>query len=193
MKYKKVFLSDEEYFKLSIGKRVIKSSIKDNNGSIPLYSANVYEPFGYLSCSNIESFDYPSILWGIDGNFELNFIKPKHKFATTDHCGTIQILDKNILPQYILYSLYILKEELSFDRNFRASLFNMKKISISIPINEYREFDVSKQEEQIKKYQLMLRKKQEVKNQLIDIKNSEVMVAHLIAYSSPIRIWVSTS
>lgn len=178
MKYKKVFLSNKKHFKLSIGKRKLKKDLKDQNGDIPLYSANVFEPFGYVSTSNIESFDFPAILWGIDGNFELNYLKPNLKFATTDHCGTIHILNKKIVPQYILYTLYLLKEELSFDRNFRASLFNMKTISINIPIDSNGDFDVNKQHECIKKYQAILMKKGELKNQLAELVNAEINIPY---------------
>ncbi len=178
MKYEKIFLSNEEYFKLSIGKRKLKKELKELNGNIPLYSANVFEPFGYVSISNIDDFSFPAILWGIDGNFELNYLKPNIQFATTDHCGTIHILNEKIVPQYILYSLYILKEDLSFDRNFRASLFNMKTISINVPIDSNGEFNVEKQYEYIKKYQAILMKKGELKNQLTELVNADISIPY---------------
>lgn len=178
MKYEKLFLSNNEYFKLSIGKRKLKKELKELNGDIPLYSANVFEPFGYVSNSNIEDFSFPAILWGIDGNFELNYLKPNLKFATTDHCGTIHILNEKIVPQYILYSLYILKEDLSFDRNFRASLFNMRNISVNVPIDSKGEFDVKKQYECIKKYQAILMKKGELKNQLAELINADISIPY---------------
>jgi type I restriction enzyme M protein len=129
MKYREVSLNDTECFQLAIGTRVLKKNLASIAGDIPLYSANVFEPFGHICYSNIVTFNHPVILWGIDGNFDLNYIKPNILFATTDHCGAITILQSDIIPQYVLYCLYILKEELAFDRNFRASLSNMRRIS----------------------------------------------------------------
>jgi hypothetical protein len=74
---------DEDYFDLSIGKRVLKKDIL--NQGIPAYSANSQQPFGFVKKSNIDSFEVDSLLWGIDGNFTWNYIPANHIFATTDH------------------------------------------------------------------------------------------------------------
>ena len=66
-------------------------------------------------------------------------------FATTDHCGTIQILDKNIVPEFLLYALNRQKIDESFNRSFRASVTNMKKFKIKIPVKSNGGFDVKKQ------------------------------------------------
>jgi hypothetical protein len=73
---------------------------------------------------------------------EFNIISPDIIFATTDHCGTIQILDPSILPEYLLYALQMRRIDESFDISFRSSLFNMGKFKIRIPINEDGTFNV---------------------------------------------------
>jgi hypothetical protein len=40
-------------------------------------------------------------MWGIDGTFDLNLMPKGEQFATTDHCGYIEILDDKILPEYL--------------------------------------------------------------------------------------------
>lgn len=144
-KSKPVQLGDESLFKLFIGKRVLKKDLPSMTGEIPVYSANVFEPFGYISQSNITTFEHPCILWGIDGNFDTNLIPPKIEFATTDHCGVIQILDKGIDPEYLLYAIEVQKIEESYDRSFRASLANMKRFSVRIPISADGKFDIDAQ------------------------------------------------
>ncbi len=94
---KEISLKDKEYFELFIGKRVLKRQIFRSKGKIPVYSANVFKPFGYLEKGNIEDFSHDYVLWGIDGNFEFNIIKKGIKFATTDHCGAIKVLHKGAL------------------------------------------------------------------------------------------------
>jgi len=143
---KEVKLGNTDLFNLFIGKRVLKKETLDSGeNGIPVYSANVFEPFGLIEESNITDFAHPSILWGIDGKYELRYIPAKEVFATTDHCGVIQILDKTIIPEYLLYSLIMRKKADSFNRTFRANLTNMKRIKVNIPIDESGGFDVDVQ------------------------------------------------
>jgi restriction endonuclease S subunit len=138
-------LGNTSLFNLFIGKRIVKKELPDLQGDIPAYSANVFEPFGYISKTNITDFERPSILWAIDSNFGFNLFPAGNIFATTDHCGTIQILDDNIIPEFLLYALTIQKIEESFDRSFRASLANIRRFSIKIPVLEDGTFDIETQ------------------------------------------------
>jgi len=158
--FKEISLADKKYFELFIGKRILKKEIwkKEKEHEIPLYSANIFVPFGFVKKSNIEDFNNDFVLWGIDGNFDFNLIKKGNKFATTDHCGTIRIKDENLVPEFIVYSLYLIKNKHGLDRSLRSSLENMKKkIRLKIPIVKYD----SKQDKFIfdKVYQLEIAKK----------------------------------
>lgn len=145
-----VSLGDEKYFSIMIGKRVLKKDILEKG--IPIYSSNVKIPFGYASKSNLNNFDKDSILWGIDGNFIWNLI-PKNKiFASTDHCGRLQILNESILPEYVYYTLIESASSYGFNRSYRASLNNIKEVTFSIPILEDGKFDVIAQKEMISRY-----------------------------------------
>lgn len=81
-------LSDKNIFDLSIGNRVVSDEIVEN-GSIPIYSANVFEEFGRIDKQNITDFSVPSILWGIDGDWMVNIIPANKPFYPTDHCGVL--------------------------------------------------------------------------------------------------------
>lgn len=140
-----VALGDSSLFRLFIGKRVVKRELSMISGDIPLYSANVFEPFGWIKTSNVNGFDHPTILWAIDGNFDFNLIQQGEVFATTDHCGAIQILDPMLIPEYVLYALVAKAREESFNRSFRASLHNMSRFKIAIPATEDGVFDVKAQ------------------------------------------------
>jgi hypothetical protein len=143
---KLVTLGDKALFRLFIGDRVLKDDLPQGDGKIPVYSANVFSPMGLLEKSNVTDFNVPAILWGIDGNFEFNLIPAGTEFATTDHCGTIQILDAFIVPEYLLYALTFSRVEESFDRSFRASLANMRRFAIAMPILNNGTFDVAAQQ-----------------------------------------------
>jgi len=152
---KTVSLNDTDLFDLFIGERILKKDIRKTNGEIPIFSANVSEPFGYHHKSNIDDFSNNFILWGIDGGFHFNYIKKGNSFVTTDHCGSIRIKTDEILPEYLIYQLNLVKHEYGFDRSLRASLKNMKTIKIQLPIKTNGEFDIDKQTSIVDKFLLI--------------------------------------
>lgn len=142
---KLVSLDDENIFELSIGKRLLKKDFICPQGEIPVYSANVFLPFVFSNRTNITDWGAPYVLWGIDGDLSFNVMPQGTIFATTDHCGAIKILNPAINPYYIAYTLEENKHKYGFDRGLRASLANMRKIILSIPIDDNGEFDVAAQ------------------------------------------------
>lgn len=148
---KDISLEDDQYFNLFIGKRVVKKEIVKLNGIIPIYSANVKVPMGYHEENIISDFNNNFVLWGIDGDFEFNFIPKNQPFYPTDHCGVIRILNDSILPEYLVFQLKNVRHKFGFDRGLRASLENMGKVQVPIPFNE-RGIDITKQREIVEKY-----------------------------------------
>jgi restriction endonuclease S subunit len=59
-------LSDTDIFDISIGKRVLSDEVTAKG--IPVFSANVFEPFGLIDTYLITDFSVSSVLWGIDGD-----------------------------------------------------------------------------------------------------------------------------
>ncbi len=127
-------LNDGRYFELAIGKRHLKEEIFGTTDGIPVYSANVVKPFGYVKESNVSDFEHDYVLWGIDGDFMFNAIPKGMQFATTDHCGSIKILDPAVVPEYLLYQLELQGHALGFDRGLRASLANMRRVVVRFPV-----------------------------------------------------------
>ena len=172
-KVKNIKLLNTEIFETSIGKRVLKKDVVDSG--IPLYSANPVETFGYVEQSNLSYFDRPSILWGIDGNFVWNYIEDSVEFATTDHCGRLQIIDERILPKFVYYALRKDAPNEGFSRTYRASLKRIREsISIDIPVDEFGNFDVNKQKLIIKKYEALDEIKESIKAKLQQIIESKI-------------------
>ncbi|MGB8656265.1 MAG: restriction endonuclease subunit S [Candidatus Zixiibacteriota bacterium] len=167
-----LLLSDERYFQLFIGKRIIKREIFKSKGKIPLYSANVQKPFGFVDQSNIDDFKHDYVLWGIDGNFDFSIKRKKEKFATTDHCGAIRILNSHILPEYLVHQLEIRRHELGFDRTLRASLANIRMVTVSIPIAADGTIDEAGQLELVEKYTMMQKVREEVRSQIDKLKEA---------------------
>ncbi len=143
----KIRLSDINIFNLSIGKRVLNSDL-NAGGKIPVYSANVFEPFGYIDKFLINDFDKPSVLWGIDGDWMTNIISENIPFYPTDHCGVIKLLKNNIIKEkYLAYALYIEGKAFGFSRSKRASIDRISGITIPLPTFSEQQKIVSKIDE----------------------------------------------
>lgn len=171
-----ISLSDKIYFKLFIGKRVLFEEVFKPTGTVPLYSANVLRPFGYVKESNVGDLSNNHILWGIDGNFEFSIKRKGEIFATTDHCGAIKILDDSIIPEFLLYQLEQKKYEYGFDRTLRASITNMKLVTINIPVNEDGTFNQDVQQRIAQKYTAIKEMREELTQQLQNIINTVVEI-----------------
>lgn len=171
--WKDVSLGDVTLFKLSIGDRVLRKNVLKSHVvglDAPVYSANVFIPIGYKDASNLEPSVNPVILWGIDGNFGLRSLPKGEVFTTTDHCGMIEILTDQIDPDYLLSALFAKKQEEEFDRSFRASLSNMGRMTVTIPVTNTGggdDFDLVAQRQIAERFVTM----QEKRMQLVAMKS----------------------
>lgn len=125
-------LSDKKFFDLSIGNRVLSDEVVEN-GSTPIYSANVFEEFGRINKQNITDFSVPSILWGIDGDWMVNILPANKPFYPTDHCGVLRIKTDDILPKYMALALQVEGEFERFSRSNRASTQRIANLIIQVP------------------------------------------------------------
>ncbi|WP_253814398.1 restriction endonuclease subunit S [Treponema vincentii] len=106
---------------------------------MPVYSANVFEPFGMIDKLLIEDFSNPSILWGIDCDWMVNTMNAGMPFYPTDHCGVLRIKTDDILPKYMAYLLKKEGKKAGFSRSYRASIDRIKSLSVqAAPIEEQR-------------------------------------------------------
>lgn len=189
---KEISLSDKTLFKLSIGKRVLKRDLfydKNEDRKIPLFSANVSKTFGYVRKSNIPEFKHDYILWGIDGNFGLTVMGKSMEFATTDHCGSIEVLEDGISPEYLVLLLERKKWELGFDRSLRANLRNVKQIEVPMPIDSAGDFDLATQKRFVERYRPFL----EIQKKLEKIRNRiENTIVNLESQYPHVEVQLST-
>ena len=154
-------LDDKKSFSLTIGKRVLNSELIEG-GEIPVYSANVFEPFGYVNklLDGFEDFSKDSVLWGIDGDFMVNFVARGQKFYPTDHCGVLRVLTDKVHPRYIAMILEREGKSMNFSRSYRASLERVRGIKFEVPDIEKQNLamnEVLKLEAQISNAQQQLK------------------------------------
>ncbi|MBR1376015.1 MAG: restriction endonuclease subunit S [Cardiobacteriaceae bacterium] len=125
-------------FEIGIGKRVLAKQMNEN-AKIPVYSANVFEPFGYIDELLITDFSKTSVLWGIDGDWQVNTIKANLPFYPTDHCGVLRVKNGIINEKLLAYALEIQGRKFEFSRSKRASIDRIKSIKIPLPPIEVQE------------------------------------------------------
>ena len=131
-------LSDKRVFDVSIGRRVLNTEVNPNFG-IPVYSANVFEPFGMIDKLLIKDFSKDSVLWGIDGDWMTNVIPANQPFYPTDHCGVLRIKTNDILPKYMAHLLEEEGKKAGFKRSYRASIDRIESLNVRVaPIEEQR-------------------------------------------------------
>lgn len=120
-------------FDTFLGDRVVADEQLVKDGKIPVYSANVFEPFGYINEENLEDYACDSVIWGIDGDWMVNVIPAGVPFYPTDHCGVIRVKDDSIIPKYLSLALEVEGNFERFSRNNRASTQRIKALSVLVP------------------------------------------------------------
>lgn len=128
-------LSDSDKFYTAIGKRVLSNEIQDTYSPelIPVYSANVLKPFGYINQAFFEDYNLASVLWGIDGDWMVNYLPANQPFFPTDHCGIIRVQTDQVNPKYLAKLLDKAGEDERFSRHHRASTERVSNLTLSFP------------------------------------------------------------
>lgn len=141
-----------------------------NTGSIPVISANVNEEFGKINKEIIEDYSSPYILWGIDGDWMVNYLDKGIKFYPTDHCGYLKVIDKNINPLYLAKMVEIEGSKQRFSRSNRASIERVSSMIINLPNIEIQ----NKIAESINEFNKCI-KEMELKLNQLDLSKREVI------------------
>ncbi len=148
----KISLADNGMFSVSIGKRVLNKELSPD-GKIPVYSANVREPFGYTDKLLLTDFSVPSVLWGIDGDWMVSYIREDKAFYPTDHCGVLRVKTEAVHPRYLAHVLEREGKTHGFSRAYRASIDRVQGITFTVPDRKAQDEAVAKIEEWEQKIQ----------------------------------------
>lgn len=169
----KISLANSDKFIVSIGQRVLNKELVEN-GSVPVYSANVFEPFGYVDELLITDFSLDSVLWGIDGDWLVNFMPKDNQFYPTDHCGVLRCKTDEVNPRYLTHILESEGKKIGFSRNYRASIDRIKGITFNVP-------DITKQNEVVAKVEELEAKIADAEKQLeaLQGKTTEIVKSYL--------------
>ena len=164
-------LSREDLFDISSGKRVLKSALS-KDGVYEVFSANVFEPFGKTTHSVLSDFSKPSVLWGMDGDWMVNYLESQQLFNPTDHCGVIRVLNDQVVnPHYLAFALREAGIQARFSRSYRPSMDRIKALTIMLPNIELQNeiaAKISSMEKKISKQKEVLQECLKNKQAVID-------------------------
>ncbi len=130
--WEKAKLGDKSIFELKIGKRVLDSELHAQ-GKIPVYSANVLKPFGFINKELLENYDKESVLWGIDGDWMVGFMPKNTPFYPTDHCGVLSVKEDKGKAKIVQFALENEGAKFGFSRTLRASIERVEGLKIPLP------------------------------------------------------------
>ena len=109
----------------------MKKQIKDTG--IPIYSANVNEPFGYIKDAIFDNYSVGTVIWGIDGDWDVSYIPKETPFYPTDHCKTLRVLSDRINAHYVAFALKAEGKRQRFTRSNRASVGRVRALRLTLP------------------------------------------------------------
>ena len=127
-------LSDKKLFSVQIGRRVLETQVSPDY-SIPVFSANVFEPFGNIEkpLKTLTDFSTDSVLWGIDGDWMVSFMPKGQPFYPTDHCGVLRVKSGDISTRYLVHALEEAGKAAGFKRSYRASIERIEALTVTLP------------------------------------------------------------
>jgi type I restriction-modification system DNA methylase subunit/restriction endonuclease S subunit len=163
-------LSDSDSFEVSIGKRVLQKEVSQDKTLTPIYSANVFEVFGYIDKDILKDFSKPSVLWGIDGDWMVNHIPTNRPFYPTDHCGVLRVKNSELNSRYVAFILDKEGKEKRFSRTLRASIDRIKTITIKAPSKKEQDrfaLEVEKLEQTINQANEIIQKAPKHKEEIL--------------------------
>lgn len=110
----------------SRGDVISKIDIEKTPGKYPIYSSSAQKN-GKFGEYGKYMFDEELITWSVDGGGNF-FHRQKHKFSVTNVCGYLRVINKDIDPLFLFYSLDDQHSRLNFDYQSKAHPSVIRKL-----------------------------------------------------------------
>lgn len=185
-KYKEVKLTDKKYFEIvsgGLGMKRDQYSVLDtgNENDIPIYTATL-NPVAYFKENSVKRKPNdatalnPHISFASDGDGTAgtNIVFHEMSYFINTSRLSFKVVSNEIDAEYIFFSIQDIKKKYGFDYKHKATLKNIDKIKIKIPVNDKKEFDITIQKEIAQKSKMIRQLKEELKLQFDTITNSRI-------------------
>ncbi len=182
--YIEIKLTDKKYFEIlsgGLGMKKDEYALLDtkNKDDIPIYTATL-NPVAYFKKDTVKrtpnnaSINQPHISFASDGDgtagTNIVYHTKPYYINTTRLAFTIK--HNKIHPEYIYFAIQNIKKKYGFDYKHKATLKNISKIDIKIPIDKNGEFGLDKQKEIAGKSKMISELKKNLKSQFDSITNA---------------------
>jgi type I restriction enzyme M protein len=184
--YKEIKLTDPKYFEIlsgSLGLKKTQYAVMDtkNETDLPIYTATI-EPVAYLKkdavkkTPNDASLNNPHISFASDGDGTAgtNIVYHTSPYYINTSRISFKVIDKNILPEYVYFAIQDIKQKYGFDYKHKATLKNINKIRIRIPVDSSDNFDLNAQKDTIEKSKMIKELKIELKKQFMKVSSAQI-------------------
>lgn len=188
LNHQEVKLTDTNYFNIisgGLGLKKDKYAVIDttNPNDIPVFTATL-KPVAYFKDNIIKRKPYdaslanPHISFASDGDGTAgtNIVFHDKPYYINTSRLAFSIIDKNIYPEYIYFAIQDIKKKYGFDYKHKATLVNIDKIAIKIPVNNKGVFDLEKQLEIANKSRMIKELKEELREQFEKITSAKINV-----------------
>jgi len=176
--YKVINLSDKKYFKfntstLGLTRKEYSKHDTKNENDIPLYTA-ARKPVAYVKTLKVQPFSVTNNNFHIsfatdgDGTAGTNIFLHDRPYYLNTSRVSFEVLEENILPEYIFYFIQDIKKKYGFDYKHKANQNNIEEIEILVPLNSDNEFDIDKQKLFITHYLKLTHLKDNMFNNLFE-------------------------
>ncbi|MFC0428926.1 N-6 DNA methylase [Chryseobacterium scophthalmum] len=181
-------LTDKNYFEILSGSLGMKRDAyakldTKNENDIPIYTATL-NPVAYFKdksvkkTPNIATKEEPHISFASDGDGTAgtNIVFHTEPYYINTSRLAFKINDENIFPEYIYFAIQDIKKKYGFDYKHKATLGNIDKIEINIPLNTEGKLDLEKQMDITNKSKMIKELKQELKLQFEKIASAKINI-----------------
>lgn len=171
VRYKEVELS--KLFKNKRGNsNYTKKYCNDNKGEYEVYTGTTIGSFGFI---NTYDYDEPLLTYTTDGENAATIKILSGKYNVGGHRAILFPKDENIIIDYFKWTL----QKLFFDNVKKGDVpsitwSRIKDLEVTVPIDKNGNYDIEKQKEIVKKYEIVEEKKQELKEKLDYFKDVQV-------------------
>lgn len=186
IQYKEVCLADEslfEFYSSGLGLKRTQYALLDtkSKNDIPVYTATL-KPVAYFKQGSIKrepikaNEDIPHISFASDGEGTAgtNIVFHTNSYYINTSRLSFKILENFLDPEYIYFSIQDIKRKYGFDFQHKATLNNIKKIFIKIPIDKDENFDLIIQKEIAAKHKMITELKKELKSRFEQINSAKI-------------------
>ena len=187
-RYKEIKITDTNFFEILTGGLGMKRNQyaaldTGKNEDIPIYTATL-KPVAFLKSGSVKrkpnqaSDKLPHISFANDGDGTAgtNIVFHTRPYYVNTSRLAFKAVDELIYSEYIYFSIHDIKSKYGFNYKHKATLRNINKIEIKIPVDKNGKFDLILQKEISEKSKMIQSLKMDLKERFNRIINSKIDV-----------------